>query len=1228
MQSFLTFLTAMITQTTQKGHASSMLKRRISSLGNGSFGGSLLHNAASHEVPRWLQQGLLAVLLAFVASPQLQASAESLVDDWGFTQSYAIIDDGTSSYLAGGINTDNAAGFANAELGDFYTDGTLTLVGGEIKTYKNGGANVCGGNLHYRVYSEGSPAGLFSPIVLAFHSDQGSGVQKWDNVSTNVNLLAGLSEGDYILELYWDAAGSTSGGGCGEIKYDSNSGANYTASFSVLDYDVMNLTSGAGYTGIQAAIDAASAGDVIEIRDGSYNISTPINVDKAVTLQGESESGTILNCQEALGGANSIVVTAGATLKDFTLNAYSYATFGIHVQPGTSNAALSGLTINNTASNGIGLSGVTDVTVSDIAGSGNVQYVLGIAGSVGVTASDISGGNVGVYKGTGTYAQTSTDIEFTGTFALSGGFVIEQLSGADEITYSIDGSAADVKIPAVFDRVFFANYTSLPLPPPYNEASLATLVEADDLTTAIATAQALDGFGYGLEDAAVYNLTADQWEVQSGLTIQDAIDRADAGDVVTMADNTTYAIETTIDVNKALTLQGESESGVIIECPTGGTISGSYGLKVTASSVVLKDFTMDGNGSAVFGIHIQPNTSNTLVQGVTATGAQQNGISLTGTNDDSGRNYITDITVHGNGLTGLGLGASQNVTVSDVTSYNNTFGDISMYIGDYEGQPNDDLVFEEPLNLSGGIGGISYTIESNDPAGFEIVASTVDASDALYNASANVFVPEAYNHRMQGSATYPHSLTSYVLTKESSVELGLLGLQATGLFSELAVRNLESGAWEVSSSLDIQTALDLASSGDVVEVLSGTHSVDGTLTVSKDLTLRSTEGAELDATGNMDAMISVAGGVTFDMSGLTLDGSSYAVAACLRSAASGGTISSNDLSGADAGVLIDGDEGALLATTISNNAIGGMTGAAIQIENSDLTATVVISSNDLSGNGLALDVDVASGISASCNWLGTLDGSVLKTLVSDVLGTTTVLLDGTDDSADVGFQTSAACSGSSCIDASSCAAQLSYTASAASNECGDTTPPVLTIPSDYTVDCDVDITYADASATDNCDADPAISVTSVTVDGACAHSYTIKRTFIATDDAGNSSASQVQTITVQDIAGPELSGTPEATVNVAYGSVPAAATVTATDACSGSAEVTMVETTIAGNCTHNYTVRRVWSATDACDNTTSFTQNINVTDTTHQPSWWGPRRSRLTATPTTLPTSKTSSTRG
>ena len=70
--------------------------------------------------------------------------------------------------------------------------------------------------------------------------------------------------------------------------------------------DITNLTAGTGHTSIQAAIDAASAGDVIELNDGSYAIATTIDVNKGVTLQGASEAGVVLTCDAALSGSYGI----------------------------------------------------------------------------------------------------------------------------------------------------------------------------------------------------------------------------------------------------------------------------------------------------------------------------------------------------------------------------------------------------------------------------------------------------------------------------------------------------------------------------------------------------------------------------------------------------------------------------------------------------------------------------------------------------------------------------------------------------------------------------------------------------------------------------------------------------------------------------------------------------------------------------------------------------------
>ena len=58
----------------------------------------------------------------------------------------------------------------------------------------------------------------------------------------------------------------------------------------------------------------------------------------------------------------------------------------------------------------------------------------------------------------------------------------------------------------------------------------------------------------------------------------------------------------------------------------------------------------------------------------------------------------------------------------------------------------------------------------------------------------------------------------------------------------------------------------------------------------------------------------------------------------------------------------------------------------------------------------------------------------------------------------------------------------------------------------------------DASASDNC-GEVTIEEVSETIAGDCAGSYTIVRTFTATDDAGNST-SATQTITVEDTTAP------------------------------------------------------------------------------------------------------------
>jgi uncharacterized repeat protein (TIGR01451 family) len=160
----------------------------------------------------------------------------------------------------------------------------------------------------------------------------------------------------------------------------------------------------------------------------------------------------------------------------------------------------------------------------------------------------------------------------------------------------------------------------------------------------------------------------------------------------------------------------------------------------------------------------------------------------------------------------------------------------------------------------------------------------------------------------------------------------------------------------------------------------------------------------------------------------------------------------------------------------------------------------------------------------------------------------------------------------------------------------DTLAPTLAPPASVTVECDAVPAVGTPTATDNCDAAPAIAYDGeVRTDGACADSYTLTRTWTATDNCGNSSSGS-QKITVADTLPPTLA--PPASVTVECDAVPAVGTPTASDNCDAAPAIAYDgETRIDGACPGSYTLTRTWTATDTCGNSASASQTIAVQDT-------------------------------
>jgi hypothetical protein len=138
-------------------------------------------------------------------------------------------------------------------------------------------------------------------------------------------------------------------------------------------------------------------------------------------------------------------------------------------------------------------------------------------------------------------------------------------------------------------------------------------------------------------------------------------------------------------------------------------------------------------------------------------------------------------------------------------------------------------------------------------------------------------------------------------------------------------------------------------------------------------------------------------------------------------------------------------------------------------------------------------------------------------------------------------------------------------------------------PANVTVECNAVPAAAILTATDNCST-PVVTYNEVRTDGNCSGNYILTRTWTATDACGNTS-SKTQVIIVQDTQKPVLSAAP-ANVTVECNAVPAAAILTATDNCS-TPVVTYNEVRIDGDCISRYTLKRTWTATDACGNTSA-----------------------------------------
>jgi len=167
----------------------------------------------------------------------------------------------------------------------------------------------------------------------------------------------------------------------------------------------------------------------------------------------------------------------------------------------------------------------------------------------------------------------------------------------------------------------------------------------------------------------------------------------------------------------------------------------------------------------------------------------------------------------------------------------------------------------------------------------------------------------------------------------------------------------------------------------------------------------------------------------------------------------------------------------------------------------------------------------------------------------------------------------------------------------------DTTPPMITCPADVVLECGASTDPANTgtpTVSDNCLGTILVDSTDEIVatgpDAGCAGT-SITRTWKATDSCGNM-ATCVQIISFQDTTPPTVTCPPDRELQCGGDPGPAnTGSATGADGCSA-VTITFADTPIPANCTGQPGIDRMWTATDACGNTTTCLQHIVFVDTT------------------------------
>ena len=612
------------------------------------------------------------------------------------------------------------------------------------------------------------------------------------------------------------------------------------------------------FRSIQNAVLTSASGATVTVLPGTYNENVLITLPNITLVSSGGRDVTTI--QGVSGGSSLGAVQIGSGANNTVIDGFTI--LGIdNGNPGIENAAVyfqganSGSTVRNnriTAAGDAGLQNEFGQTVSNLTVTGNIfdgKTYVGAAPATGnqFTVPNVSRQLVVLSGGTGggaTSGITFTNNQVTGDSGLNTAVTIDSVGATitgNSFASLTGGFGAGLRARGTdtlisgnsFDNSRFAS-TATPLTVRTSiygaaQANFAALIAANTIT-----------------GGGVYTSTPVSMFDTLFLSVHSGIAAATPGDTVTILDGTYNFGSTRLIIDKSLTVQGQSQAGVILD---GRGIGGGLGtVLVAADNVSLSNFTLFGADSGVnnFGIKVQPNPStfaptqrlnNFAINNVTVRGSTRAELDLNGVVGATITNFTADGRRVADGAETAGAGIqitdSSNVTLSGVTTIGNMWGSVAIY----------------QANRSSGYDALTTNININAAANtfnesigvFSQVSSTLFPQIGQLNLTGFGFTVRNPAHRSDGSQ-FTFFRTTLQDALDFSVNLDPATSNAsfvrgwTGTSNDsnvyVGIGNLTAGG---TQALSIQTAFDGSIAGDTINIASGSYAEAPTLSALRNL---------------------------------------------------------------------------------------------------------------------------------------------------------------------------------------------------------------------------------------------------------------------------------------------------------------------------------------------------------------------------------------------------------